>query len=119
MNDLTTRQHSDALVIAADAACDVQNVFGICPDCNVDVDTDGNCECPSEQERWNRQCEEAEINEYEMEELRAEFGDEFDDDDEPWDGFRDDVEADADALASAGWGTDEDYGYFGGDDFGW
>lgn len=32
------------------------------------------------------------------------------DDDEPWDGFRDDVEADADALASAGWGTDEDYG---------
>ncbi len=34
-------------------------------------------------------------------------------DDEPWDGFRDDVEADADALASAGWGTDEDYGYYG------
>lgn len=28
-----------------------------------------------------------------------------------------DVEADADTLASAGWGTDEDYGYFG-DDFG-
>lgn len=26
------------------------------------------------------------------------------------DHFRDDVEADADALASAGWGTDEDYG---------
>ena len=24
---------------------------------------------------------------------------------------------DAEALASAGWGTDEDYGYFGGDDF--
>jgi hypothetical protein len=24
-----------------------------------------------------------------------------------------DVEADADALASAGWGTDEDYGYYG------
>ena len=32
---------------------------------------------------------------------------------EPWDGFRDDVEADADALASAGYGTDEDYGYYG------
>lgn len=32
------------------------------------------------------------------------------------DQFRDDVEADADALASAGFGTDEDYGYFGGDD---
>ena len=28
-----------------------------------------------------------------------------------------DVEADADTLASAGWGTDEDYGYFGGDEF--
>ena len=29
---------------------------------------------------------------------------------EPFDGFRTDVEADADALASAGYGTDEDYG---------
>jgi hypothetical protein len=28
---------------------------------------------------------------------------------EPFDGFRTDAEADADALASAGWGTDEDY----------
>lgn len=27
-----------------------------------------------------------------------------------------DNEADAMTLASAGWGTDEDYGYFGGDD---
>jgi hypothetical protein len=26
------------------------------------------------------------------------------------DDFMDDVQADADALASAGWGTDEDYG---------
>ena len=33
--------------------------------------------------------------------------------DEPWDGFNSDAEADADALASAGWGTDEDYGYYG------
>ena len=32
------------------------------------------------------------------------------DTDEPWDGFNSDAEADADALASAGWGTDEDYG---------
>jgi hypothetical protein len=31
-------------------------------------------------------------------------------DDEPFDGFRTDAEADADALASAGHGTDEDYG---------
>ena len=29
----------------------------------------------------------------------------------------DDVWADADTLASAGWGTDEDYGYYGEDDF--
>lgn len=39
---------------------------------------------------------------------------EFDDDfvpDEPVD--MTDVEADADTLASAGFGTDEDYGYFG------
>lgn len=28
-----------------------------------------------------------------------------------------DVEADADTLASAGWGTDEDYGYYGGDEY--
>jgi hypothetical protein len=27
-----------------------------------------------------------------------------------------DAEADADTLASAGWGTDEDYGYHGGDE---
>lgn len=26
--------------------------------------------------------------------------------------WSDDVEADADTLASAGWGTDEDYGYY-------
>ncbi len=29
------------------------------------------------------------------------------------DQFMSDAEADADALASAGWGTDEDYGYYG------
>jgi len=28
-----------------------------------------------------------------------------------------DVEADADTLASAGWGTDEDYGYYGDDGY--
>jgi hypothetical protein len=45
-----------------------------------------------------------------------EYSDEYEADysyEEPWDGFRDDVEADADALASAGFGTDEDYGYYG------
>lgn len=33
------------------------------------------------------------------------------------DPFRDDVEADADVLAGIGWGTDEDYGYYGDDDY--
>jgi hypothetical protein len=37
--------------------------------------------------------------------------DDFDDDFRE-DQFRDDVEADADTLASAGYGTDEDYGGF-------
>jgi hypothetical protein len=37
-------------------------------------------------------------------------------DDEPFDGFRYDAEADADALKSAGFGTDEDYGHFGNDE---
>jgi len=31
-------------------------------------------------------------------------------DEQSWDGFQSDAEADGDALASAGWGTDEDYG---------
>ena len=39
--------------------------------------------------------------------------------DEPWDGFNSDTEADANALASVGWGVDEDYvvdnDYFDGD----
>lgn len=30
-----------------------------------------------------------------------------------FDAWRDDVDADADTLASAGWGTDEDYNYDG------
>lgn len=29
----------------------------------------------------------------------------------------DDMYDDGDALASAGWGTDEDYGYYGSDDY--
>ena len=35
--------------------------------------------------------------------------------DEPYE--MSDIEADADTLASAGYGTDEDYGYFGGDEW--
>ena len=41
--------------------------------------------------------------------------DELDDDPEIGDGMTD-AEADANVLASAGWGTDEDYGYYGHDD---
>jgi hypothetical protein len=37
--------------------------------------------------------------------------------DDERDMFLTDTEADADALASAGFGTDEDYGYYGGEDF--
>ena len=37
-------------------------------------------------------------------------------DDGEYDDGMTDAEADADTLASAGWGTDEDYGYYGGDD---
>lgn len=40
---------------------------------------------------------------------------EFSEENEPWDGFNSDAEADADALADIGWGTDEDYGYYGGE----
>ena len=44
----------------------------------------------------------------------------FEDSEPREDNFRDDAEADGDALASAGFGTDEDYGCFdsGDDDYG-
>lgn len=41
-----------------------------------------------------------------------EHGNDYEGDEEP-DGNMSDVEADADTLKSAGWGTDEDYGYYG------
>ena len=41
-------------------------------------------------------------------------GEDADGDVEPYEDGYTDVEADADTLASAGWGTDEDYGCFGG-----
>lgn len=48
---------------------------------------------------------------HEPESLFSDEGlDEEDDTAQREDQFRDDVEADADALASAGYGTDEDYG---------
>ena len=50
----------------------------------------------------------------EPEEAEEAEGEEYDE--EPWDGFLTDAEADADVLAGAGWGCDEDYGCFGGDE---
>lgn len=41
-------------------------------------------------------------------------GESDDDDHEP---YEDDVWADHQTLISAGWGDDEDYGYYGGDDY--
>jgi hypothetical protein len=48
---------------------------------------------------------------------REEYEAWLDSHDEPQD-FRDDVDADADALEGIGWGTDEDYGFFGDFDHG-
>ncbi len=55
-----------------------------------------------------------------MDEFEYEDESEFD---ESYEGFQmSDAEADADTFASCGWGTDEDYGFFGdefSDDGGW
>lgn len=84
-------------------------------------------------EAWMDELRAKELAEYDAQREPAEDGDdmsEFADDQrgdddahdfnrEPReDNFRDDVDADANALAGAGYGTDEDYGYFGGDN-GW
>jgi len=64
--------------------------------------------CTPMTEQDQREAEEAY---WEMEEARdCPDNDEADDDDEP-DGFLTDAEADGNALASAGFGTDEDYGF--------
>ncbi len=75
------------------------------------------CEiCGGETYGANNVCLRCEV----QEEIYAEGdGDAIDDRvSEPEDHFRDDVEADADVLAGIGWGTDEDYGYYGEDDWG-
>jgi len=40
-----------------------------------------------------------------------------DDDDDDYEDGLSDIEADAMTLASAGWGTDEDYGYYGSEEY--
>ena len=49
-----------------------------------------------------------------MQEARERFSEEDEEDPSEPDQFMSDAEADADALASAGFGTDEDYGCYGG-----
>ena len=55
----------------------------------------------------------------EDEHLEADYEDALQAEDYEYDGepYEDDVWADADALASIGWGTDEDYGCYGGEDW--
>lgn len=78
-----------------------------CPDCNLGSLSCGECEiCGLTLADYEDAC------------------DYFDGLDEQEDQFRDDVEADADVLRSAGWGTDEDYGLYADEyewdcDFGW
>lgn len=48
--------------------------------------------------------------------LDAMFADECDDH-QDYEDHMTDAEADADTFRSVGWGTDEDYGYFGGEDY--
>lgn len=77
---------------------------------NYDTSLDGALEYELQQEALRES--------FEQEAL--EMGDdcsEYDDEPEPReDHFNSDAEADADTLASAGMGTDEDYGYFGDND---
>jgi hypothetical protein len=85
---------------------------------------------------WMDELRSKDLADYDAQREPAEDGDdmsEFADDQTPDDGdedddhgfnreprednFRDDVDADANALAGAGYGTDEDYGCFGGDEW--
>lgn len=65
------------------------SLIGYCPWCDLEDEHLGECE-------WE------------------DDSDDDDDDHEPR-FYEDDVWADSNALASAGWGTDEDYGYYGDD----
>lgn len=60
-----------------------------------------------------------EAGECRYEEWDEDEEEEWDEEEEEWDEESedtDDVGADAETLASAGWGTDEDYGHYGGGD---
>jgi len=77
------------------------------------MDRWGNADTSREDIIYHYPDSESLINALQEENEEREYGSE-----PPEDHFRDDVEADADALASAGFGTDEDYGdYGGGEDY--
>ena len=65
--------------------------------------------CPSSQEAYYDYREEIDLDPW------ADAMDGWGDEDVEWEDSYSDVEADADTLASAGYGTDEDYGYYGDD----
>ena len=75
-------------------------------------------------EAWMEAQRERDLADYDAQCEPVEDDDDDEDDDHGFnrepreDNFRNDVEADANALAGAGYGTDEDYGYYGQDN-GW
>ena len=68
---------------------------------NID---DEPCSCP---DCWNAEVEYRDHIEPEYPEIDASNEENYDSEDDTW--------ADADTLTSIGWGTDEDYGYYGED----
>ena len=115
MNNTTTTQHDNEIIELARVTCE-------------ELD-------PPSYESWLDELEAKDLADYDAQRQRDEGDDmtEYDDDQQDDDDddehgfnrepredhFRDDVDADANALASAGWGTDEDYGgnYFDGGDY--
>lgn len=90
-------------VAGADSSILNERAIGICSECHN----------PAEFFEDNTPCDGDDMSEFDDDKhgtIRAS--------DEPEeDHFRDDVDADADALASAGFGTDEDYGCYGSEDW--
>lgn len=68
--------------------------------------------CPSSEELYYDSREDIDFDPW-SESWAAQGDEEMSDDGEPSGSY--DLSDDADALASAGWGTDEDYGYYGDD----
>jgi len=69
---------------------------------HYNIDDDEPCSCS---DCWNEDAEQQDFTEPEYPGLDASSEENYDSEDDTW--------ADADTLTSIGWGTDEDYGYFG------